>query len=125
LDSQSSFKTLRTYREAIIKFTKDDRVPVVVAATKGTLKVIVVKYPLADRPRAVQDYQIKDWCSMFSYPYLECSAKTGDNVFQVFELILKKIQSNVDKGFVQQPHKWKKTNFTTPTNCRFDPILHL
>lgn len=91
LDSQDSFKQLKEFHEAIMKFVRDDRIPIVIVGTRS------------DLPRQVQEIKGKEFAQFRGASYMEVSAKTGENVQQVrvlnpcltskvFELLVTKIR---------------------------------
>jgi len=92
IDSAASFSSLENYRVRVMKIFKDDRIPLLVVGTKADRKDF----------RQVSTEELMVWSLRYSFSYEECSSKNGDNVEHVFQLLLDKIQANIDKGITVQ-----------------------
>lgn len=110
ISAKFTFQALEPIRLKIMNYFKDDRLPIVVVGTKCD----------QESQRQVPTQVAKDWASKHGFGYIETSARTGHNISQTFELLIDKIEQNKEKGILvlQNPHKWKKTSFTTPVTCK-------
>eukprot|EP01114_Cavostelium_apophysatum_P009152 TRINITY_DN2222_c0_g1_i1.p1 TRINITY_DN2222_c0_g1~~TRINITY_DN2222_c0_g1_i1.p1 ORF type:complete len:799 (-),score=216.79 TRINITY_DN2222_c0_g1_i1:869-2980(-) len=107
--SMNSYKALESFRHLVMSFTKDDRIPAIVVGTQ-----------IDKEQRQVTREEGMWWSSRNGLSWIECSAKSGQNVEEVFKTVINKILAAKQKGIqsVKKPHKWKKTNFSGATACR-------
>ncbi len=89
LTNEESFKMLKFWMEDS-KNNIDTNVEIILAANKSDLK---------DK-REVSEKRLKDFCSKNNMQYLETSAKTGDGVEEIFNILINKLFLRKDIGIV-------------------------
>jgi len=108
ITSKNTFVVLKTYREYMMKYFKDDRIPVVVVGTHADL----------EEKRQVAFLEGQNWARLYKFGFVECSSETLANIDQPVQMILERIEKNLDKGLnLSQQHVWKKVLFSVPTSC--------
>jgi GTPase SAR1 family protein len=99
IDQKHTFEMLEVYRNKILSYFRDDRVPMIIVGTKGFSLFFSSPILLADRQtaRQVSIEEASRWASKYGYPIIECSAKTGENVEQAFNLLIRKVDDNRER----------------------------
>jgi len=92
LADPESFRGVEEFRDQILRVVEDERVPFVLVGNKN------------DLPRVVPQEDGEALAEGWGVPYFEMSAKTTENVAEVFEYTMRQIRDR--KGI--QPRKRKK-----------------
>lgn len=79
--SSSSWGELKSLREKIQRVKDSDTTPMVIIGNKADLR----------NERTVPAKEVEDYCRGHNCPYLETSAKTGDNVAESFHEVVRQI----------------------------------
>jgi len=96
--STSSWNELQTLREKIIRVKDSDTTPMVIIGNKSDL----------NNDRTVKTQDAEDFCNSVNCPYLETSAKTGQNVVESFHEVVRQIVKLAPAPEPVKPVKAKK-----------------
>lgn len=67
--------------------------------------------------REVSHQEGKNFAKLYGCPFVECSAKTGENIELPFQFAIEKIEKTKNKGITK--HSWKKIYFSSPPVCTY------
>lgn len=71
-----------------------------------------------EEKRQVAFLEGQNWARLYKFGFVECSSETLANIDQPVQMILERIEKNLDKGLnLSQQHVWKKVLFSVPTSC--------
>merc|ERR1712137_179408 len=93
-DSKNSFNELEGLREQILRVKDEDSVPMALAANKCDLPA---------ETHQVSEEQITNLSKQWNVPFFFTSAKTGQNIHEVFHCVIRQIRKK--PGQVTQPKK--------------------
>jgi len=96
--SNSSWTELQQLREKIIRVKDSDTTPMVIIGNKSDLR----------NDRTVQTQDAEDFCKSVNCPYLETSAKSGQNVVESFHEVVRQIVKSAPAQEPSKPVKAKK-----------------
>ncbi|MCG3217231.1 MAG: GTP-binding protein [Candidatus Heimdallarchaeota archaeon] len=100
ISRRSSFENIPSWIAELLKNNSNRVVPIVLIGNKSDLRA-TAKDPIMREQSEEYARSLSNW-SGFSVPYIETSAKTGENVDESFKTLLKNIVLFYEKLYAQQ-----------------------
>ncbi|MHA1707549.1 MAG: GTP-binding protein [Candidatus Heimdallarchaeaceae archaeon] len=100
ISRRSSFENIPSWIAELLKNNSNRVVPIVLIGNKSDLRS-TAKDPVMREQAEEYAHSLTSW-SGFTVPYIETSAKTGENVDEAFKTLLKNIVLFYEKLYAQQ-----------------------